>query len=296
MKWVKRVNETNSIDRLAGSGRPKIFFEAEKEAIVEYFNLNPFSKTSEIAAEYNVDPKTISAMLKNSGLQHRVPAQKPILTNAHRAARVLFAENYLNMDWENVIFTDEKVFKSDHHAKFHLYRPNNMRYNEKYVQRTRVSGQVSCGIWGWMSAGGVGELCEISSHMNSREYLEILNEVMIPSVNIVYPDEFPITFMQDNSAVHKSRETMNWIHQNIEIRTIPWPAYSPDLNPIENVWGYMVKDWMPLYPRTREVVLEHVNKKWEELRGNPHFCQQLVASLPNRLREVIDNDGYWTHY
>jgi len=296
MKWIKRLADTGTIDRLPQSGRPKVLQEAQVQNIVEEFTLNPFSCAASTASAYNVSAPTISRTLKDAGMHHRIPAQKPILTSAHRAARVAFAENNLNTDWERVIFTDEKVFKSDHHAKLHMYRPIQMRYNEKYIQRTRVSGQISCGVWGWISAGGVGELSEISQHMNSQEYLEILRDVMIPSVTTVYPEEFPIHFMQDNSAVHKSRETMNWLNRNLQILPISWPAYSPDLNPIENIWGYMVKDWKPLYPRTREEVLKRVFDKWDELRGNPNLCQQLVASMPNRLREVIDNDGYWTYY
>lgn len=89
---------------------------------------------------------------------------------------------------------------------------------------------------------------------------------------------------------------MEWFSRHPEINLIKWPANSPDLNPIENVWGYMVKDWKPAYTRSKEMIFQHVNQKWEELRGNSELCQALVDSLPRRLREVIDNNGYWTHY
>lgn len=51
-----------------------------------------------------------------------------------------------------------------------------------------IGGRVSDGLWGWMRAGGAGELCEVSTRMKSEEYIDILQDVMIPSETIAYPD------------------------------------------------------------------------------------------------------------
>ena len=54
-----------------------------------------------------------------------------------------------------------------------------------------------------------------------------------PSVNL--------TFTQDNASIHASRSTAEWLQAN-NVPTIAWLAKSPDINPIENVWGIIVRD------------------------------------------------------
>ena len=46
------------------------------------------------------------------------------------------------------------------------------------------------------------------------------------------------SFQQDNSKIHKTQNVLDWF-KRYKIKLYPHPAYSPDLNPIENVWSIL---------------------------------------------------------
>lgn len=102
--------------------------------------------------------------------------------------------------------------------------------------------------------------------------------------------------MHDNSAVHTSCVTKNWL-RHPEIVCIDWPPRSPDLNPIEHMWGFMVQEWeMRQEDRVLEVLEAHVLETWQHYVRNPRQCSKLVANMQERLQCIIDNDGDYTKY
>ena len=64
---------------------------------------------------------------------------------------------------------------------------------------------------------------------------------MLPSVRVIYPKI--IYVVEDNSPVHRAKIVKKWFEEQNDIIRIDWPAISPDLNIIENIWSLVAKEW-----------------------------------------------------
>lgn len=117
---------------------------------------------------------------------------------------------------------------------------------------------------------------------------------MLSTVRVAYPNEH-IYFVHDNCAVHKAHTVQDWLKSQTDVTVIDWPAKSPDLNPIENVWGHMVLNWDPSEVRTKSNLDDVVTSTWESLRGSD-LCYNMVASMSRRLQHVMDSEGAPIHY
>jgi len=305
-RWIRRyVDEGDHAlhDHRRNNRRPRITGAAENEAIVAAVVNRPFGTVQDLLNETNVpvSERTARRRLHEAGYRCYRPAQKIPLTPVHREQRIAFAlENLVTRreEWEATIWTDEKVFVSCADHQPHVWRLRDQRLNPNHVLTVYRSGRISCAMWGWMSGTTIGELVEIPTRMNSAEYIRILEDVLLSSVRAIYSaEDMPvIRLVQDNSAVHTSHETQAWFRIHPEIQLIDWPARSPDLNLIENVWAQVVRRWEPRRERTVAALVNHAREIWEELRFQPDFLANLIDSIPRRLNQVIERAGYWTDY
>ena len=305
-RWIQRFIDGGDHalhDHRHNNRGPRITRAEEDEAIVAAVAEQPFGSVQEAlnAANVQVSERTARRRLNAAGYHCYRPARKIMLTPVNREQRIAFAlENLVTSreEWEATIWTDEKVFVSSADRQPHVWRQRDQRLHPNHVVPLHRSGRISCGMWGWISGTAIGELVEIPPRMNSAEYIRILEDVFLPSVRAIYPvEDMPvIRLVQDNSGVHTSRETQQWFRNHPEIQLINWPARSPDLNLIENVWAQMVRRWEPRRERTVAALVNHAREIWDELRLRPDYLANLIDSIPNRLNQVIDRSGYWTDY
>ena len=77
-----------------------------------------------------------------------------------------------------------------------------------------------------------------------------------------------------------------------------WPLYSPDLNPIENLWAILKnKSELRALPRgegTLDILFNALKEEWQEI--SVEILSSLIESMPRRLAEVKKKKGWYTKY
>ena len=126
--------------------------------------------------------------------------------------------------------------------------------------------------------------------MNGERYTAILEEKLLPR----YRGRECTVFMQDGAPCHTSRHSMGWLEKE-GVQVLPWPGNSPDLNPIENCWNLMKNRLENRQFKNLEELKEEIKDVWCR-EVTPEYIETLARSMPKRLANCIEKNGFQTKY
>ncbi|GFV47048.1 transposable element Tcb1 transposase [Trichonephila clavipes] len=96
-------------------------------------------------------------------------------------------------------------------------------------------------------------------------------------------------FKQDNALPHTARVSQDFLRT---VTTLPWPALSPDLSPIEHIWDHLRRRFC--HPTSLNELEAKLQQIWNEMSQD--IIQNLYASKPDCIASCICARGGSTGY
>ena len=107
------------------------------------------------------------------------------------------------------------------------------------------------------------------------------------------------TFMQDGAPCHRSNSTYAWLEDHLPAGVTindgaKWPAGSPDLNPIENLWNFFQNAVVECDPKSFDEFKEVLVDTWWDISQD--YIRNLYHKMNKRCEAVINANGKMTKY
>ncbi|GFW65234.1 transposable element Tcb2 transposase [Trichonephila clavipes] len=271
----KSFKTTGMSSRRHGGGRVRSTTAIEDRYIVLSAKRNRRTTAQQVANQFlaasgkQISRKSVARRLRGGGLYARRHVVCVPLTRQQRTARLQWCRehhNWTEQDWACVLFSNESRFSLSSDCRRQLiwresgtaYRPENIQENDRYP---------TCRIMVWISImiNGHTRLHVVTNGtMTGQRYID---EVLLPHVRLfrgAVGDKF--VFMEDNATCHRTLAVQDCLDRE-GIQRLVWPARSPDLNPIENVWDALGRQVAGRkYPPTnKNILIRALTEEWDKL-------------------------------
>ena len=228
--------------------------------------------------------------------------KRPRVSEPGKIKRVLFAVEHMGEDFGSWVWVDEVPVHLFLNKKVFVYAHSKPNAAEHHLP-TCHSGGGHLMVWGAIGLWGKARLrfvddCTSSNpetkrgNLDAPKYINLLEEAL-QDIQVHAGPLSTLSFAQDNAPSHIARITRSFLHSK-RIEIIDWPPYSPDLNPIENVWSILKYRLSMRNIADFHDLRKAIEAEWDAL--SDQTIRDCCMNMDDRLMEVIQNGGLPTDY
>ena len=289
-KWAVYKILKEGKKKMKKRGRPSKLSKRERRELIQFVRCNPMMSATKIALATGlpVGERTVRRELARNSFHHVRIHLKHVLSVKHKEKRLEFARKHVTWtldQWRKVIFTDEKRFNlmgNDAYVSAWVQNKQN------YCQEVASNLKKGLMIWGAIGPNGGLRLICLEGKVNAEIYCEMLEDDFFSKVQ----GELPVNFVwqHDNAPIHVAAKTKEYLSKRTT-SVLEWPALSPDLNPIKNIWGLLTQE---VYKDGK--TFQNTNDLWDAICTAWYAIPQsvfanLYNSMPARLIKVLEEKG-----
>jgi len=221
--------------------------------------------------------------------------KKPSLYPWQAQKRLNFCRGHRGFDWFSVASADEVEISimgsiNTHNQVYYGY-PNDPVPPFRTF-KFPISRRYFCAVTPY----GAPEPIEITSmKLNRFMYMRLLDGAL-PRIAPFFGDR-EWWYQHDSAPYHASGDAQHYLESNVPLffTAQEWPGNSPDIAPIENLFGIIAQQVAEAEPKNTHQLDRLFRKLWREAT-TPEKCYKLFASMPARVEAVIKANGYPTRY
>jgi transposase len=275
-------------------GRPsKVTPEIKKQVYdltLRHPTFSDFQIAQMIAEEHaiTISRATINRLRHLAKFKFLPPKHCQKLTDTQRRQRVQFAKDFCagQLPLQNLVFCDESRFCMGPDNRWVWRRRG--EYDEPIFAQSDKYPRISIHLWAAIGVGFKSSLIFFEKTVDSDVYVESLkNSGFVNLADMTFgPRRWYL--VQDGASCHTSSRSLDALFQLCNVFP-EWPPNSPDLNPIESLWGAIKRRLRWDRIQTRVGAIEEIQRVWAEF--DQRSIDSLAASFANRVKMVGEAEG-----